>query len=94
MLPFQWNSLRVGERVAVHDDADVDLGLVEGVVCIVQTHRPEVNEVGIRLDNGSAIVRPRRHAVHLLPVDGRPCWRCAAAADTAAGPAPGRTVAA
>jgi hypothetical protein len=41
-----------------------------------------VNDVAIRLDNGhTAIQHPRRHAVHLLPLNGRPpCWRCEAIA--------------
>ena len=86
MLLFQWNALRVGDRVMVHDDRDPVFELHEGAVRIVQTRQPGANEVGVRLDDpASGIVRPRRHAVHLLPTDRRfPCWRC----DTiAAGPA-------
>lgn len=93
MLPFQWNSLRVGDRVAVHDDADPALELGYGVVCVVQTRWRAVNEVGVRLDEpGAAIMRPRRHAVHLLPLDRRDCWRCESG--DARSPGSGRAVAA
>jgi hypothetical protein len=83
MLEFQWNALRVGDRVAVHDDLDPGLGLHRGVVEIVWTQRPNANEVGIRLDGQeSGMLRPWRHAVHLLPIDAQDsCWRCEATAD-------------
>ena len=82
MFEFQWNALRVGDRVAVHDDLEAGLDLREGVVHIVETRSHAVNDVAIRLDNGhTAIQHPRRHAVHLLPLNGRPpCWRCEAIA--------------
>lgn len=78
MLVFQWNALRIGDRVIVHDDLDPGLKLREGVVTLVQTRRRRANEVGIRLGRqDSAMLRPRRHAVHLLPFEDRvPCWRC------------------
>lgn len=78
MFGFQWNALRVGDRVMVHDDLDLDLELHEGAVNVVRTREREANEIGIRLDDSPAgIVRPRRHAVHLVPIDPRsPCWRC------------------
>ena len=84
MLTFQWNALRTGDRVIVHDDLDPDLGLHEGVVELVQTVRSGANDVGIRLDDRpSDVLRPWRHAVHLLPIDPRyPCWRCAAQASS------------
>jgi len=78
MLFFQWNALRVGDQVRIHDDQAPDLALHDGVVATVQTHPHEANDVGIRLDGDSdVIVHPRRHAVHL----GRGnthvgCWRC------------------
>ena len=82
MFEFQWNALRIGDRVTVHDDLDDEFELREGVVHIVESRTHAVNDVAIRLDNGEiAIQHPRRHAVHLLPLDGRPpCWRCAAIA--------------
>jgi hypothetical protein len=82
MFEFQWNALRVGDRVTVHDDLADGFELREGVVHIVESRAHAVNDVAIRLDNGDiAIQHPRRHAVHLLPLDGRPpCWRCEAIA--------------
>ena len=82
MFEFQWNALRAGDRVAVHDDLDAGFGLSEGVVLIVETRSRAANDLAIRLSNGqTAIQHPRRHAVHLLPFDGRPpCWRCEAIA--------------
>jgi hypothetical protein len=78
MLLFQWNALRIGERVQVHDDLDPLFELRAGTVELVQTRQAGANEIAVRLeDSASAIVLPRRHAVHLLPVDrALPCWRC------------------
>ena len=78
MLPFQWNALRVGDRVMVHDDLDPSFQLRTGSVALVQTRQPGTNEIAVRLDEpASGIVLPRRHAVHLLPVDrSLACWRC------------------
>jgi len=81
MLPFQWNALRVGDRVSVHDDHAPGLDIHEGVVAIVQTRRGGANEVSIRIETTDRVVRPRRHAVHQLPLDRRFwCWRCDAIA--------------
>jgi len=78
MLPFQWNALRTGNRVLVHDDNSPGLDTDEGVVAIIQTRRAGTNDVAIRLNTTRQIVRPRRHAVHQLPLDRRfTCWRCA-----------------
>lgn len=80
MLRFEWNALRPGDHVAVHDDADSSFALHDGVVTLVQT-APRANDVAVHLDHagsGPAVVRPRRMAVHLLPIDrSEPCWRCA-----------------
>ena len=82
MFEFQWNALRTGDRVAVHDDLNAGFELSHGIVHIVETRSHAVNDVAIRLDNPAAAVQhPRRHAVHLLPLDDRPpCWRCEASA--------------
>jgi hypothetical protein len=79
MFEFQWNGLRVGDRVAVHNDRDDGFELTEGIVHIIEAHPHETNVVAIRVDDGETPVQhPRRHAVHLLPLHGRPpCWRCA-----------------
>jgi len=78
MFVFQWNSMRVGERVMVHDDLDAGFGLAPGIVKYVETRDHTPNDVTIRVDGEtSQLVRPRRHAVHMLPLDRRfSCWRC------------------
>jgi hypothetical protein len=77
---FEWNALRPGDHVAVHDDNDRRLGLDEGVVELVET-RVGGNDVAVRLDGSTVLVRPRRVAVHLWPIDPQEaCWRCEAAA--------------
>ena len=80
MLEFQWNALRVGDRVVVHDDLDPHLTAHDATVELVQTRSPAANEVAVRLDDRpTVILRPRRHAVHLVPIDRRSdCWRCLA----------------
>ena len=40
MLKFQWNALRRGDTVFIHDAADADLGLHAGVVTLVDVHQP------------------------------------------------------
>lgn len=78
MHRFQWNALRVGAPVVVHDDLDPGLALHDGMVRLVQTRSHGANEIGIRLDDRPAeMLRPRRQAVHLVPIDeGDSCWRC------------------
>ena len=81
MLKFQWNSLRTGDAVMVHDDLDPGLELHEGTVKLAETGRWYTNDVAIQIDHdGPVVVHPRRHAVHLLPLDRRSCWRCDAIA--------------
>jgi hypothetical protein len=79
VLKFEWNALRVGDDVMVHNDGTPDMRLDRGVVVLVQ---PAVgsNEVAVRIvaaDGAKRTVRPRRAAVH----QGRDerldeCWRC------------------
>lgn len=77
MLAFQWNALKCGDPVLVHDDDSPGLDIHDGVVTIVETRRGGSNQVGIRIGATGKIVRPRRHAVHQLPPDRRfSCWRC------------------
>ena len=78
MLKFQWNALRRGDRVFVHDPADANLGLRAGLVTLTDTGRFG-HEVGIRLTTGthtSRVVRPGRFAVHLDNEYNDNCWRC------------------
>jgi hypothetical protein len=80
MLRLEWNALRVGDKVFVHDASDAELRLVPGVVAIVESAKGS-GDIGIRIapdrDVGGRVVRPRRLTVHLDPVDPtQPCWRC------------------
>jgi hypothetical protein len=83
MMRFQWNALRVGDRVMVHDASDAHLGAIAGVVSIVDT-KVGSNDLGIRVGTGDAptrMVRPTRLSVHLDPIAGtEDCWRCDAMA--------------
>ena len=78
MLRFEWNGLRIGERVLLHDWAG-DLALHPGRVAFVDAHRGW-NSVGIRLpssDGASIVVWPSSGAVHRDPRDvAEPCWQC------------------
>jgi hypothetical protein len=79
MIRLQWNGLRPGDHVEVHDDTDPAMALTGGTVELVQT-AVDSNDLAIRirpLHGPSRVVRPRRLAVHLLPHDpGEDCWRC------------------
>lgn len=81
MRRFEWNALRPGDIVVVHDDRTTSFEPLQGVVVIVQPeHRS--NDIAIRVSHGDAapseVLRPRRAAVHLLPIAaGDDCWRCA-----------------
>lgn len=79
MLRLEWNALRPGDRVVVHDDDATGFPLCDGVVAVVQPTRG-ASDVAVRIErdgSGSAVVRPRRLAVHLAPIDPmRWCWRC------------------
>jgi hypothetical protein len=78
MLKFQWDGLRRGDTVFVHDARDADLAICAGVVTLVDV-RPSGHDVGIRLTTGTPIgpvVRPGRFAVHLAAGDDHDCWRC------------------
>jgi hypothetical protein len=79
MLRLEWNALRVGDKVFVHDDSDAELRLVPGVVAIVESAKGS-SDIGIRVTPGREaprVIRPPRLAVHVDPVDPtQPCWRC------------------
>jgi signal peptidase I len=83
MLMLQWNALQVGDKVLVHDHADVSLRLQPGTVAIVQTAHGS-NDLGVRVtgrDGQISVVRPSRLSVHLDPRDAtEECWRCDAIA--------------
>ena len=83
MLTLEWNALREGDKVLVHDPGNVERCLKPGVVALIDTHR-HINGVGIRVANGDGkhvIVWPSYLAVHRDPRDQtEPCWRCVALA--------------
>lgn len=76
MLLFQWNALRPGDAVEVHDDNDLSGPIEAGRVRIVQTGLSTGgNDIAVRLESGR-LVRPRRGAVHTTATGSRDCWRC------------------
>jgi len=94
VLRLHWNALQVGDKVLVHDDADISLRLQPGIVTMVQTAHGS-NDLGVRVtgrDGQVSVVRPSRLSVHLDPRDAsEECWRCDAIAARAGGrlgPAP------
>ena len=79
MMGFLWNSLRVGERVRVHDGTS----LVNAEVAFIDVLRG-ANGLGLRVarpEGGSQVLWPSRLAVHaeVGAVEDR-CLRCAAPA--------------
>ena len=80
MLRFQWDSLRRGDHILVHDPATVDLHLRPAEVVLVDT-RGRGHDVGVRWTDGAGpdrVVRPGRFAAHFDPITNEPdCWRCA-----------------
>jgi hypothetical protein len=82
MLRFQWDSLRRGDHVLVHDARSTDLGLRPAVVVLVDSARSR-HDVAVRYSDGpdaGRVVRPGRFATHPDPLGGSPeCWRCAEA---------------
>ena len=79
MLRFQWDSLRRGDLVLVHDAAARDLGLRPAVVALVDT-AGGLHDVAVRYTDGpdaGLVVRPGRFATHPDPLSGTAdCWRC------------------
>ena len=90
MIRLQWDGLRAGHHVLVHDERDHDLPLVPGTVELVQTTTGS-NDLAIRIfppGQDSTIVRPRRLAVHLTELDpDEDCWLCKIATAAAHAPA-------
>jgi len=88
MLRFQWNALRPGDAVIVHDLESSEMTLLPGTVVTVDTctGRKLANGVRIRVNANDGVVRllwPAYMAVHLEPLDPtEPCWRCEEMATT------------
>jgi hypothetical protein len=84
MMRLEWNALRVGDKVLVHDPRDSAMQLLPGVVAMVQTMQGSSNDIGVtvaaRRDRPS-VLRPSRLAVHAdLQDTAEECWRCDAIA--------------
>jgi hypothetical protein len=82
MLRFEWNTLRVGDRVLVHDQRRADLTPIAGEVAQIDSHSG-LHGVGVRVPaspTGSRVLWPSYLAVHRDPRDPRDpaesCWRC------------------
>lgn len=79
MLRFQWDSLRRGDRILVHDAGSSDLRLRPAVVVLVDT-AGDRRDVAVRYSDGpdaARVVRPGRFAIHPDPLgDAADCWRC------------------
>ena len=82
MLRFQWDALRRGDHILVHDVRSAELGLRPAVVALVDSSGPR-RDVAVRYTDGAdvgRVVRPGRFATHPDPfTDDAECWRCAAA---------------
>ena len=79
MMRLEWNALRVGDKVVVHDPTDPAMPLLSGIVALVETVSGP-NDIGVRVASTSdrpRVLRPSRLAVHLDPLDpAEECWRC------------------
>ena len=85
MLKFEWNALRSGDLVQVHDEQTAESVLTAGTVVMVVTKRGKraANGVGIRVPDvdGSHVVWPSHLTVHRVPIAADDdCWRCDALA--------------
>jgi hypothetical protein len=82
MLRFQWDSLRRGDHVLVHDVRTAELGLRPAVVVLIDSSGIR-RDVAVRYTDGPDagwVVRPGRFATHRDPLTGSAdCWRCAEA---------------
>jgi hypothetical protein len=89
MIRRQWNTLRVGHHVLVHDETRPGQPLVPGRVTMVRAASGS-NDVAIRIRSArgpSREVHPPRLAVHLEDLDpDQRCWRCEARHDEALRP--------
>lgn len=78
MLVLEWNALRAGDAVLMHDLRHASSALVPGRVVTVDMHR-DSNGVGIRVPmaGGPQILWPSRLAVHSdAPFSADACWQC------------------
>lgn len=91
MIRTDWNALRVGHHVLVHDEGDPAAPLIPGRVTEVED-AAGANQVTVRVKppgRASMIVQPRRLAVHLDSGEATDrCWRCEIRFGTSPPPAP------
>ncbi len=82
MTQFEWDSLRRGDRVSVHDASREHTAvLYDGIVAIVGTSRRQ-RDIGIRMLDNDTIVWPPRMRVHRKPVAvDESCAWCRATAE-------------
>jgi hypothetical protein len=89
VLSFEWNGLRTGDHVLVHDSRTAEMNLTDGVVTNVDTHRG-ANRVGVRVagySGGTTVLWPSHLVVHRESgKSSEACWRCEELADRAAPP--------
>ena len=89
MLTFEWNALRIGDHVVVHDPQHPELPLLAGTVSVIQATRTsrEVNGLGIRVatvGGGHRVIWPSYLAAHLESSGpAEDCWQCTALANSA-----------
>jgi hypothetical protein len=80
MLTFEWNALRAGDQVFMHDATEATGTVIRGVVATVDMHKG-YNGVGVRgvgVGARRGVVWPSPFVVHSDVSDKR-CWRCQAA---------------
>lgn len=84
MLKFEWNALRIGDRVLVHDANSPQLTLLRGIVSVIDA-RKGAKRAGVRFsgsDDQHGIRWPSYSMMHRDPrASGDHCWRCDEAAD-------------
>ena len=84
MRKFEWNALRLHDKVLVHDAVGTDHPLIPGVVAAVESRKRSI-ALGIRVagpDGEKRILWPSSLTVHHDPRNvAEPCWRCQANAD-------------
>ena len=79
MMKLEWNALRVGDKVLVHDATDPDCRSCRDR-CLVQTMSGS-NDIGVRSTAVAMTSFGPAACVHLDPLDlAEECWRCDAIA--------------
>lgn len=86
MLRFEWNALRVGDRVLVHDATKASSTIAPRTVAMINMQRGS-NGVGIRIsrDGVGHVLWPSPLVVHHDPPGSdQPCWQCQTVMEAAA----------